>query len=61
MLPSGEVITVPLLPTATNDSFPYAIFPKCFLVPDFLFVHVFPSDEVRTVPEKPTATKVLLP
>ena len=37
------------------------LFPKCFLVPEFLLVHVFPSDEVRTVPVKPTATNVLLP
>src|SRR6266513_671315 len=59
VIPSGEVRTVPLTPTATN-CIPDQVRPASkFVVPDVRAVHVAPSGEVRMVPVAPTATMIL--
>jgi hypothetical protein len=55
--PSFEVTIVPASPTATKESFPYAIEVSSFCIPDALRVQFVPFSEVRIVPPAPIATK----
>lgn len=53
-MPSGEVITVPLKPTATSWVPVHVTERSIWFLPELLGVHVMPSGEVAM--ESPTAT-----
>ena len=55
--PSGEVIIVPLFPTATKRPVSLTVtLVKLFIVGDIIEVHSIPSREVVITPPNPTAT-----